>query len=219
MKRTVFIFDMDGTIVDNMEFHELSWQEFFARRGVEIDSENFFRTTAGRLGSEIMRDYLDASLSDADCAVLNREKEEIYRELYKPQRKLAGGLEAFLGEAMEAGITLAVATAAPQENVEFILDGLDIRRCFKMVVGASDVRRGKPYPDVFLQAALGCSAGPHQCLVFEDAPLGVEAASRAGMPAVVLTTSGGRADFSGYGNVIAMGEDFRSFDLRELTAC
>jgi beta-phosphoglucomutase family hydrolase len=219
MRRTVFIFDMDGTLVDNMKFHELSWQEFFARRGVEIDSERFFRATSGRLGSEIMRDYLGASLSDADCAALTREKEEIYRELYEPQRELAGGLDAFLGEATQAGITLAVATAAPQENVEFILDGLGIRRCFKTVVGARDVRRGKPHPDVFLQAALGCGAVPQQCLVFEDAPLGVEAASRAGMPAVVLTTSSGRGDFDGFCNVLATGEDFRSFDLRELTAC
>lgn len=219
MSRTVFIFDMDGTIVDNMKFHTLSWQEFFARRGVEIDSESFFRATAGRLGGEIMRDYLDPSLSDADCAALSREKEEIYRKLYEPHRKLAEGLDVFLGEAMELGITLAVATAAPQENVEFILDGLDIRRCFKTVVGARDVRRGKPHPDVFLQAALGCAADPRQCLVFEDAPLGVEAASRARMPAVALTTSGGRADFGGFSNIVAIGEDFRAFDMRKLTAC
>jgi beta-phosphoglucomutase len=218
MSRTALIFDMDGTIVDNMKFHELSWQKFFARRGMEIDSESFFRATAGRLGSEIMRDYFGASLSDDECAAFSREKEEIYRELYEPHRKLAGGLDAFLGEAMQAGITLAVATAAPQENVEFILDGLDIRRCFKKVVGARDVRRGKPHPDVFLQAALGCGADPRQCVVFEDAPLGVEAAARAGMPAVVLTTTDGRDDFGSFSNIIAMGRDFSCFDLRELIA-
>lgn len=219
MSRTAFIFDMDGTIVDNMKFHELSWQKFFARRGMEIDSESFFRATAGRLGSEIIRDYLGASLSDADCAACSREKEEIYRELYGPQRRLVGGLSVFLDEAMRAGITLAVATMAPQENVEFILDGLGIRRYFKTVVGARDVRHGKPHPDVFLQAALGCGVDPQQCLVFEDAPLGVEAASRAGMPAVVLTTSGGPGDFEGFSNVVATGENFRSFDLRQLTTC
>jgi beta-phosphoglucomutase len=119
---------------------------------------------------------------------------------------------------MQAGITLAVATAAPQEKVEFILDGLDIRRCFKKVVGARDVRRGKPHPDVFLQAALGCGADPRQCVVFEDAPLGVEAAARAGMPAVVLTTTDGRDDFGSFSNIIAMGRDFSCFDLRELIA-
>lgn len=218
MGRTVFIFDMDGTIVDNMEFHILSWQEFFARRGVDMDRDSFFRTSAGKLASETLRDYLGASLSDAECAALTNEKEEIYRQLYKPYRKLAEGLDVFLDEAMQAGITLAVATAASPDNVEFTLDGLGIRHCFKTVIGACDVRRGKPHPDVFLQAALGCGADPQQCVVFEDAPLGVEAAARAGMPAVVLTTTSGRGDFGGFGNVIAMGDDFRSFDLRELVA-
>lgn len=216
MSRTVFIFDLDGTIVDNMKYHNLSWREFFARRGLEVDYENLFRATAGRLSSETMRDYLGASLSDADCAAFGREKEEIYRELYEPHRKLAKGLDVFISEAMQEEITLAVATAAMPENIEFILDGLGIRRCFKTVVGARDVRRGKPYPDLFLRTALDCGATPQQCLVFEDAPLGVEAAFRARMPAVVLTTSGVRSDFASYGNVIAMGEDFSCFGLREL---
>lgn len=219
MSRTVLIFDMDGTIVDNMQFHELSWREFFARRGMEIHSESFFRATAGRLGSEIIRNYIDASLNDAECAALSHEKEEIYRDLYKPHRKLAEGLDAFLEEALQAGFTLAVATAAPQENVEFILDGLGIRRLFKVVVGARDVRRGKPHPDIFLQAAIRCGADSQQCLVFEDAPLGVEAASRAKMPAVVLAKPSRRSDFEGFSNVVAMGEDFHSFDMRELTSC
>ncbi len=218
MDKIAFIFDMDGTIVDNMTYHELSWKEFFVRRGMEIDSDSFFRATAGRLGSEIMRDYFGESLSDADCAAFSREKEEIYRSLYEPHRKPVKGFDALIDEAMRIGVALAVATAAPQENVEFILDGMNIRRHFNAVVGARDVSRGKPHPDVFLQAARGCGVDPQQCVVFEDAPLGAEAAARAGMSAVILTTTAAHGDFDRFNNIIAMGEDFSCFDVRELIA-
>jgi hypothetical protein len=81
---TAFIFDIDGTIIDSMRFHERSWDVFLTRRGVPTVGEDFFRKTAGRTGVEVMRE-LFGPLSDADANAYVREKERIYRELFGPQ--------------------------------------------------------------------------------------------------------------------------------------
>lgn len=213
-----FIFDMDGTIVDNMAFHTKSWVAFFERRGHAIDEDEFFRATAGRQGHEIMRHYLGAHLSHEESAQLNLEKETLYRELYAPHRATVPGFEDFIAAARKRGVALAVATAAPNDNITFTLDGLDLRRHFGAVVGAADVARGKPNPDVFLLAAERSGALPAHSIVFEDAPLGVEAARRAGMRAVVLTTTLPAEAFAEFDNVICVARDFSELDVEQLFA-
>ena len=210
MKRA-FLFDMDGTIVDNMAYHTAAWTEFFRRRGTFIEQDDFFASTAGRQGREIMRAFISAELSDVEVESLNTEKEVIYRELYGPHRKVIAGFEALIAQAKASSMALAVATAASDANITFTLDGLDIRKHFDAVVGAGDVKRGKPSPDVFLKAAQQCGVAPEHCIVFEDAPLGVEAARNACMRAVVLTTTMPAAAFAGYDNVIAIASDFSAF--------
>lgn len=216
--KRALIFDMDGTIVDNMAFHTQSWITFFERRGRAIDADEFFRTTAGRQGKEIIRSHMGEHLADEEVAVLNHEKEAVYRELYAPHLKSVAGFDDLIADARSQGILLAVGTAAPPANVEFTLDGLDLRRHFETVVGATDVPRGKPHPDVFLEAARRCGAAPADCIVFEDAPLGVEAARRAGMRCVVITTTLPREAFAEFDNVIAIVDDFSSLSLEALYA-
>jgi beta-phosphoglucomutase family hydrolase len=217
-KKRALIFDMDGTIVDNMAFHTQSWIAFFERRGRAIDADEFFRTTAGRQGKEIIRSHMGEHLDDEEVAVLNHEKEAVYRELYAPHLKTVAGFAELVKQAQLQHVALAVGTAAPPANVEFTLDGLDLRRHFETVVGAADVARGKPHPDVFIEAARRCGADPANCIVFEDAPLGVEAARRAGMRAVVITTTLPRAAFAEFDNVIAIVDDFSSLALETLFA-
>jgi beta-phosphoglucomutase family hydrolase len=213
-----FIFDMDGTIVDNMAFHTKSWLAFFERRGHAIEPDAFFRDTAGRQGHEIMRTYLDADITREDAALLDAEKEELYRELYAPHLETVAGFDAFIAAAQQDDVRLAVATAAPPANIVFTLDGLDLRRHFDTVVGAADVARGKPNPDVFLLAAERCGVPPEHCIVFEDAPLGVEAARRAGMRAVVLTTTLPAEAFAEFDNVILVARDFTELNIDALFA-
>lgn len=218
MTQRAFVFDMDGTIVDNMAFHTSSWITFFERRGRTIDPDEFFRATAGRQGGEIIRSYLGEHLSIEEVALLNHEKESVYRELYGPHLKAVDGFGALIAQAKSQGVKLAVGTAAPPANVEFTLDGLDLRRHFDAVVGATDVARGKPHPDVFLRAAELCGVQPEHCIVFEDAPLGVEAARRAGMRCVVLTTTLPASAFTGFDNVIAIVRDFSELKAELLFA-
>lgn len=216
MTKRAFIFDMDGTIVDNMSFHTASWITFFQRRGKDIDADEFFRTTAGRQGQEIIRSHLGDELLDDEVHTLNLEKESVYRELYEPHRKTVDGFDDLVGQAKLRGVALAVATAAPNANITFTLDGLDLRRHFDHVVGAADVARGKPHPDVFLLAAERCGVAPEHCIVFEDAPLGVEAARRAGMRCVVLTTTLPATAFAEFDNVIHVASDFSQLTIDEL---
>ncbi|QNA88932.1 HAD family phosphatase [Massilia sp. Dwa41.01b] len=218
LPKRAFIFDMDGTIVDNMGFHTRSWITFFARRGRDIDADEFFRTTAGRQGKEIIRSHMGEHLADEEVATLNREKESVYRELYAPHLKAVAGFEDLIADAQSQDIALAVGTAAPPANVEFTLDGLDLRRHFDTVVGATDVARGKPHPDVFLEAARRCGAEPSNCIVFEDAPLGVEAARRAGMRCVVITTTLPADAFAEFDNVVKIVSDFSELTVDELFA-
>ena len=211
-----FIFDMDGTIVDNMAFHTKSWLAFFERRGQTLDADEFFRATAGRQGHEIMSTYLGSHLTKEESAALDFEKESLYRELYAPHLAAVNGFVEFIARAKSAGIKLAVATAAPTENIAFTLDGLDLRKEFDAIAGAADVARGKPNPDVFLLAADRSGALPVNSIVFEDAPLGVEAARRAGMRAVVLTTTLPAEAFAEFDNVIAIVNDFTQLDVEAL---
>jgi beta-phosphoglucomutase len=216
MTKPAFIFDMDGTIVDNMAFHTRSWLEFFARRGKEYDPDAFFRETAGAQGREILRERLGPEIPDDEIAVLAQEKDDLYREMYGPHRAAIKGFEDFVSQAGSLGVALAVATSAPPKNIVFTLDELDLRRHFAAVVGAADVKQGKPHPDVFLKAAEKLNVDPSACIVFEDAPMGVEAARRAGMRAVVITTTLPADAFAEFDNVIAVVDDYDALAVNEL---
>jgi beta-phosphoglucomutase len=218
MTKPAFIFDMDGTIVDNMAFHTRSWLEFFARRGQAYEAEAFFRETAGAQGREILRERLGSDVTDEEIVTLAAEKDALYREMYGPHRAAIQGFDAFVTEADARGVRLAVATSAPPPNIVFTLDELDLRRHFAAVVGAADVKQGKPHPDVFLKAAEQLGAEPADCIVFEDAPMGVEAARRAGMRAVVITTTLPADAFKEFDNVIAIVGDYDELSVDALLA-
>ena len=213
-----FIFDMDGTIVDNMAFHTDSWLAFFERRGKTYEADAFFRETAGAQGREILRARLGPDVSDEEIAALALEKDALYREMYGPHRRAIEGFEHFVTAARAQGVSLAVATSAPPKNIVFTLDELGLRRHFDTVVGAADVKQGKPHPDVFLKAAEQLGIAPAKCIVFEDAPMGVEAARRAGMRAVVITTTLPAEAFAEFDNVIRVVDDYADLDIDSLCA-
>jgi beta-phosphoglucomutase len=218
MSQRAFIFDMDGTIVDNMAFHTESWLAFFERRGKTYDADAFFRETAGAQGREILRERLGPDIPDDEIAVLAQEKDALYREMYAPHRAAIRGFEDLVTQAREQGVALAVATSAPPKNIVFTLDELGLRRHFDAVVGAADVKQGKPHPDVFLKAAEKLGVEPKDCIVFEDAPMGVEAARRAGMRAVVITTTLPAEAFKEFDNVIGIVDDYDAVKVEDLLA-
>ena len=212
-----FIFDIDGTIIDSMPFHLRSWDEFLSRRGMPAVGEDFFRRTAGRSGVEMMRDFF-GPLSDEDAHAMVREKETIYRELYAPEFHEIAGFTVFARAAKAAGVRLACATAGDPENIAFAVEGLQMQGFFDTTVGAHDVARGKPEPDMFLLAARRMGVEPIRCLVFEDAPLGIEGARRAGMRAVAIASTVPAHELGAPDHVIAGAPDFTTLDPRILAA-
>ena len=213
---------MDGTLADTMPYHQRAWDALFANMDVTVDRDDFFQWSAGLTNREILprvlgNDYpLDALLAASE------KKEAHYRELYRPAMVTIAGTIPFLQRATNAGYLRAVGTAAPPGNVDLVLDGLHLRDYFQAVVGAADVSRGKPDPEIFLMAAAKLGVAPANCVVFEDAPAGIEAARRAGMPCVVVTTTLTRAQIATMGDAAAhvthVIDDFTDASLDSLFA-
>ncbi|MBQ6136177.1 MAG: HAD family phosphatase [Kiritimatiellae bacterium] len=183
-----YIFDMDGTLVDNCRWHVLSWQEFARRHGRGI-SERQVLDWMGATSSYYMDRIFGRSVPPDECAELTREKEALYREMYAPHLRLADGLRGILEGARAKGVRLAIATGGSMDNVDFVLDGLGIRSRFETIVDASQYARGKPAPDCYLETASRLGLEPRECLVFEDAVGGVRAARAAGMKVVAVTAT------------------------------
>jgi beta-phosphoglucomutase len=212
-----FLFDLDGTLVDSMPHHHDAWVEWYARRGLVMDAHGFFASTAGRSNAEILAD-LFPRLSVEQHVAMADEKEALYRERAARSLALINGAKAFVDGSRGAGVALAVCTAATPENMAlaFGLHGID--SWVQTVVSPADGLRGKPHPDIFLEAARRLRIDPAQCIVFEDAPLGVEAARRAGMPAVALTTTLPAQAFAEFPNVLATHADFTALNPFTLIA-
>ncbi|RKG75168.1 HAD family phosphatase [Corallococcus exercitus] len=184
------VFDMDGTLVDNMDFHNRAWVTLARKLGLEgLTAERFQNDFAGKKNEEILPQLLGRALSVAELDALAEEKESHYRAIYRPYLALHRGAEGFLHRLRDARLPMAVATAAPQGNRELVLDGLSVRPFFTTVVGAEQVTRGKPAPDIFLAAAKALKVPPESCLAFEDAINGVLSARAAGMVTVGITTT------------------------------
>ena len=125
-------------------------------------------------------------------------------------------LENLLEKAFREGISMAIGSAANRSAIDFVLDNLGIRNFFEAIVSADDVEISKPNPETFLKAAAILGFAPADCIVFEDAPKGVEAAENANMPCVVLTTMHEKEDFAQYKNIIAFVKDYNDPILQTL---
>ena len=202
-----FIFDMDGTLVDNMRFHTRAWEMMLHENGIEARAEDFLVNTAGKTNREIVPAIFPDAAPDEVLRLADR-KEEIYRAIYLPERTPLAGAVAFLQESRRLGISMAVATAAPPLNVEFILDGLEIRHYFEAVTNSSEVLRGKPDPEIFLRTAEKLGKDPACCIVFEDALNGFQAASRAGMKSIGIATVNSVGVILGQPSVVGAFENF-----------
>lgn len=204
-----FIFDMDGTLVDNMRYHTDAWRTLIEENGSDFNERKFLVETAGQTNREIIPSVFGA-MSNERLSELALRKEELYREAYLPHRKPVKGLIEFLESSRDAGIKMAVSTAASPANMAFILDGLDIRKYFGAITTAADVKRGKPDPEIFFLSASRLGVEPQNSMVFEDAFFGFEAAKRAGMKAIGITTVNHADEIMKTGTVVEAHRDFSS---------
>lgn len=183
------IFDMDGTLVDSIPYHTQSLAVFCERHGFDLDIQDLMRRTNGLNGAETMRELFQRPLDDDEAWALIHEKEDIYRAMFAPVFREVPGVREFAKQAAATGLKYGVGTAGDKHNIAFVFSYLELVPTPLAVVGGDEGLPGKPEPAIFLEVARRMAVDPAGCIVFEDAPLGIEAARRAGMRAVALCTS------------------------------
>jgi beta-phosphoglucomutase len=210
---TAFIFDMNGTMIDDMHYHEQAWYNVLVNQlKAPLTLEQVRHQIYGTSGEMFERVFGNGKFSKEEVEAISLEKEIRYREEFLPHLKLIDGLQSFLDRAMTGNIALAIGTAAPLPNIDFVVDNLFLRSSFPVIIGPADVAKSKPDPEVFLKAASRLGIDPKNCVVFEDAPKGIEAAARAGMKAVGITSYHTAAELKN-DNVLFTIEDYRDTRL------
>jgi beta-phosphoglucomutase len=208
------IFDMDGTLLDNMHIHNIIWSEYLGERGIHLTPTEIGIRTASLPNPKIIRMFFGQDLDAAQVIAMATEKEDRYRTriasgLIEP----LPGLRGFLGEIQAQALPRALATSASRVNLDFTLKALQLETFFDVVIAAEDVEHGKPHPEPFLKAAERLGQTPGDCLVFEDSPFGLEAAQRAGMRAVALTTSHPVEELNHFPHLIGLTPDYQALRL------
>jgi len=209
------IFDWDGVILDSSKHHEESWERLAKEEG-KILPEGHFLRGFGRRNVEIMRDLLQWSDDLQEIQRLSLRKEELYREVVEDWGiQSLPGVRTWLERLEQAGIPCAIGSSTEQKNVQLGLRLLGLESFFQTAVTAEHVQRGKPAPDVFLQAAEKVGIDPRRCVVFEDAPSGVEAARAAGMKVVGVTTTHPGGHLEGVDREVARLDELKTNELSE----
>jgi beta-phosphoglucomutase family hydrolase len=204
-----FLFDLNGTMIDDMHYHWDVWFDVITRQlGANLTKDEVRGHMYGTNYEVLTRIFGEGKFTRQEFEKISHDKEVRYQEIYKPHLDLLPGLFEFLKMVKEKEIKMAIGSAAPPFNIDFVLDNLNIRHYFQEVVSAADVVESKPNPEVYLKAAKLLNVRPSSCIVFEDAPKGVEAASNAGMKAVVITTMHAKEEFARYGNILLFIQDY-----------
>lgn len=183
------IFDMDGVLIDSGAHHRAAWRALLEEIGEEPAHPEHWRLTIGRPSEEAMPLLLGRSMPEHEVWRLARRKRDLYVHLARGGIVTVAGVSRFIVDLARHKVPRAVGTSASSFDVDRLLAGAGLRRHFDVIVTADDVTLGKPDPEVYLLAAARMRVAPEACVVFEDSLVGVEAARRAGMRAIGVTTA------------------------------
>lgn len=175
------LWDLDGTLADSRDYHWRAWQEAMGAEGLTI-TEAQFAASFGQRNDTILGEWLGPSPDPEQVHRIGEAKEAFYRELVRAEgvEPLPGAME-WVRKLHHQGWSQAIASSAPGANVEVMHQSLGFAGIIEVLVGAEDVRKGKPDPEVFLTAARRLGVPPDRCVVVEDAEAGIDAAHRGGM--------------------------------------
>ena len=212
-----FIFDLNGTMIDDMQYHSAAWFSILNDDlNANLTREEVNRQMYGKNEELLDRIFGKGHFTKEQVAGISTKKEQNYQTAFRPYLQLIAGLPILLDKAKKHDIRMAIGSAAIPFNIDFVLDNLHIRHYFEAIVSADDVTVSKPDPETFTKAARILGVSPETCIVFEDAPTGVEAALRAGMSSIVLTTMHEKEVFQRYPNVLRYIADYTDPSLDEL---
>ncbi len=183
-----FIFDMDGTIVDNMHIHDMAWILFLKDQGLIYTKKMLDEVHHGTL-VQMMKRIFGNHLSIEECRRLGGLKEKIYRELFIPDLVLIAGLESLLKKIKSTGHKIGMATNAGWPNVDFVLNHTGIRHYFDHIITGHDVEEGKPNPDIFFKSMRALEVLPEDTFIFEDSHAGFTAGFATGAKVIGMETT------------------------------
>jgi beta-phosphoglucomutase len=183
------VFDLDGTLTDNMACHAEAFALFLRRHGLPAMTMAMRERLDGKRNSEIFPILFERELTLDELRAYAEEKESAYRELSRACLQPLAGAVQLLDRLAARGIGVAVATSAPEKNVAHTLSAIGLADRIGVITRSDAVPRGKPFPDVFLRAAQELGVAAEACLAFEDAPVGLAAARSAGMRCVAITST------------------------------
>jgi len=208
------IFDHDGVLVDSLAFHQHAWVELGRRTGLALTPE-FVHETFGMTNPSIFRKLLGDALDPAEMARYSDLKEVCYRDLARGKIVLMEGMAELLDGLSAAGVLLAIGSSGVRPNLDLTVESCGLSGRFAAIASLEDIQHGKPDPQVFLVAAAKAGVPPERSVVFEDAPVGIQAAKAAGMHAVGVTTTHPAAALhdAGADQVVA---HLRSYDVAAL---
>lgn len=212
-----FIFDMDGVVIDSNPFHKIAWEKFLNGQGVPFDDKLFDNVLSGRtgptslrllFGEDLSQDKLDLYLDEVDSNYQNiiRETEEV---------KPIAGVHEFLDQITGNGLRLALATSAPELNIELGLQKLKLENTFEHIVGKVDVSHGKPHPEVYLRSLELLGMPAENCIVFEDSKAGIQSALSAGIKVVGIASGHSKEELLDEGVSLAV-ENFIGLELEQI---
>jgi HAD superfamily hydrolase (TIGR01509 family) len=172
------IFDHDGVLVDSLELHQQAWVELGRRTGLDFTPE-FIHATFGMTNPSIFRRLLGDAISDEEVWRLSDLKEVCYRDVARGQIVLMDGVRTVLDALTARGVRLAIGSSGVRANLELTVAECGLDGQFAAIASLEDITRGKPDPQVFLVAADKAGVDPSRSVVFEDAPVGIQAAKAA----------------------------------------
>ncbi len=210
-----FLFDLNGTMIDDMDFHIKAWHQILNDLGADISLAQMKEACYGK-NDELLERIFPGRFSADEKTRMSYAKEAAYQQAFKPSLQLLSGLDVFLSKASKENIHMAIGSAAILYNIDFVLDGLNIRHYFPTITAAEHVKKSKPDPETYTRCADIIGIRYQDCIVFEDAPKGVEAAENAGMKTVVLTTMHTEDEFRKYKNIICFVNDYQDTKLEVL---
>ena len=183
-----FLFDNDGVLIDSQEFHWKAWQWLMKDENKFFMDERQFLSGFGKRNDLIIREMVPG-ISQEELDRVAKKKEELFRKAAKANIQLLDGIEKFLQSLASAKIPRIIASSTPIENLRMFLDSTVLGKYFDAFVSSEEVPQGKPAPDVFLEAAKRLHLLPQQCIVIEDAPVGIRAGKEAGCFVVAVATT------------------------------
>jgi len=187
-RKLAILWDLDGTIIDSKECHYRSWKAVFTKHGYPF-RRAAYEDNFGRNNQAALRIYLGFEPERALEEAILEEKEVIFRERVVEEGQLVIGVRDWLEAARKHTFPQVIASSAPMENIQAVLEGFGLMRYFEALISGAALP-AKPRPDVFLKASQKVGCPPGRCLVIEDSIHGVGAAKNAGMPCIAVSTSG-----------------------------